>query len=174
MKEILWKIAAKLLSQPAIARRIIARAQRTPYMHLPGYMNRWWLFNPYQKADGEIIGRRGLRAWLPSIRVHEILRADTAEHMHDHPWDARTIILDGGYFELVEEYDARTGAGLELRLQGETRAIRYGEYHHITRVLGRSCFTLFFTWKYVGTWGFKVDGHKVQWREYLAEHPEHE
>lgn len=168
MKETLWKIAAKLLSQPAISRRIIARAQRTPYMHLPGYMNRWWLFNPYQKADGEIIPRRGLRAWLPSIRVHEILRADTAEHMHDHPWDARTIILRGAYHEEME------GKWPEVRMTGDTRAIRYGEYHHINHVFDDSCFTLFFTWEYVGTWGFKVDGHKVPWREYLAEHPERE
>lgn len=171
MKETLWKIAAKLLSQPAIARRIIARAQRTPYMHLPGYMNRWWLFNPYQKAGGEIIPRRGLRAWLPSIRVHEILRADTAKHMHDHPWEARTILLRGAYSETIEEHSQNVAY---YRHSGDTRAIRYGEYHHIHHVWDGSCFTLFFTWKYVGTWGFKVDGRKVPWREYLAEHPERE
>lgn len=171
MKEALWRALAAVLSQPVIAKHIIRRAQRTPYTHLPGYMNRWWLFNPYQKQDGEIIRRRGLRAWLPSVRVHEILRADTAEHMHDHPWDARTIILRGAYTETVagEEWNPAF-----FRSAGDTRAIRYGEYHHIHHVFGNSCFTLFFTWKYVGAWGFKVDGRKVPWREYLAEHPERE
>lgn len=159
--EIIWKIIAFVLSRKAVARWLIARSQRTPYTHLDGYMNRWWLFNAYQGADGAYLDSI---KWLPSIRVHQILRKDNAKHLHDHPWEARTIILQGGYTEETED-------GTYLRKRGDTRAIRFAEYHHIQAVHGPT-FTLFITWAYKGTWGFKVAGHKVPWRDYFAMYPE--
>lgn len=38
---------AWLLSRPTVADWLIRRAMRTPYIHIDGYMSRWWLFNPY-------------------------------------------------------------------------------------------------------------------------------
>lgn len=166
IREYLWRVLAALVSDPKISTWLITRSFRTPYFHLDGYMNRWWLFNRYHNADGSDTKQNWLMRRLPSIRIHQILRADNADHMHDHPWDARTIILSGGYCELCED-----GAG-HYRDVGDTRAIRFGEYHHILHVSDDPTFTLFFTWKYIGTWGFLVDGEKVAWRDYLAEHPD--
>lgn len=45
MAEIAWRILALIVSRRLIANHISKRAQRTPYFHLTGYMNRWWLFN---------------------------------------------------------------------------------------------------------------------------------
>jgi len=165
MKEKLWSLLAAFVSRPAVANWLIRKSQWTPYFHLHGYMKRWWLFNRYSEVDSmEKVERRF--KWLPSIRVHHILREDRAAHLHDHPWNARTIILKGSYVEEMED------GQVYVRRPGDTRPIRYGEYHHIRWVQPGGVYTLFFTWEYMGTWGFLVDGKKVPYKKYLEEHPE--
>ena len=97
---ILWKLLARVLSQRHIANSLISRSQRTPYgpiMSRKGdqlYMDRWWTLNPYGKnAEGRTAPAK--HSWLPSIRVHHICLPDDDLHEHDHPWDARTILLRG-------------------------------------------------------------------------------
>lgn len=68
---------------------IIARAQKTPYVHLPGYMMRYWIF-PYGKLPFGI-----------AVRVHQILRSDSDRHYHDHPFPYISIVLRGGYVEVT-------------------------------------------------------------------------
>lgn len=167
----LWKLFAWIVSRAPVANWIIRRAQRTPYSHIMSrdgklpYMNRWWLFNPYQKGPNEEVlpARWG---WLPSIRVHQIVLADDDEHLHDHPWDARTIILRGGYVE--EKRPAPHIQFFNCRMRGYTGPVRFNEFHRIDEVSPGGVYTLWFTWKYQGTWGFDVDGKKVPHREYLA------
>jgi hypothetical protein len=158
--DLLWRPVAWLVTRPGITRRILQRAARTPYNDIYGddgtlYMRRWWLFNPYPgETSGDGLPRFPL---LPSVRVHHIVRADRDRNQHDHPWDARTIILDGCY---VEE----RGKAVHARVRGSTAAIRHNEFHTITYVspvLG--AVTLFITWRYRHTWGFKVP-----YREYLG------
>ena len=167
MKEYLWRLLAKFVSQPLVADYLIKRAKRTPYFHLDGYMNRWWLFNRYSEI-GKMDRVKPRFSWLPSIRIHQILRKDNAEHLHDHPWDARTIILKGWYCETREN-----GINYAM-LSGDTRPIKFGEYHSINYVSqwDIGVYTMFITWKYVGTWGFLVDGKKIEHNQYLTEHPE--
>jgi hypothetical protein len=99
----------------SITDRIIARAKRTPYFHLKGYMNRWWLV-PYVSAGSGSSDGCGLVSWRRpitrllqhlgiAVRVHEILRSDLGRDPHDHPWPYLTIVLKGGYWE--ERYDSR-------------------------------------------------------------------
>lgn len=163
LTDYLWRAVALLCS--LLAGPIIARAKRTPYVHLAGYMKRWWLFNAYQASDEKYIRQGWLMSRLPSVRVHCILRPDTDDHLHDHPWEARTIILRGAYWEELEGGDG------EWRQPGDTKRVRYGEFHRIGWVEPRDedegVYTLFFTWGYIGTWGFKVNGVKVPWRDYL-------
>lgn len=153
-----WYLFAILCS--VFARPIIAWAKRTPYVHLSGYMKRWWLFNRYD------VPRGWLRKRLPSVRIHCILREDDDRHLHDHPWDARTIILRGAYWEVTQ--DGSDG----WRVPGDTRAIRYGEYHRISLTESddgdEGVYTMFITWKYIGTWGFLVNGEKVPHKVYLG------
>lgn len=171
MKELLWKITAKVVSVPFIADAIIAYAKRTPYTHIKKngslYMARYWLFNPYALEPEERWRQPWWRKVLPSIRVHHIAQPDTDRAAHDHPWTARTIILKGGYNEtrvvddvghVIQDFD---------RIEGETASLSFGEYHQINVVLPDT-YTLFITWKYQGTWGFLVNGKKVPWREYLS------
>lgn len=169
----IWKIVAFIVSRRPVADWLIRRAQRTPYFHLPGYMSRWWLFNPYgggsqgeaDQADDSARHRRRW-PWLPSVRIHHILREDLADHPHDHPWDARTIILKGCYLERRLSPQPR----LIRRDPGDTARIEHDEFHHIAAVPKGGVWTLFITWDYRGSWGFLVDGKKVPWREYEAKY----
>lgn len=163
MIEYLWRMLAVLLTEGDMPARLYERAKRTPYTHITSadggsvYMGRWWLFNPYPASGG-----RKRWDWLPSIRLHHICRADQDRHLHDHPWDARTIILRGFYVEERQDGTKR------VLCEGDTSPIKHGEYHRIERVSEGGVWTLFITWRYRGTWGFLVDGHKVPHREYLG------
>lgn len=169
LTELAWNVVAFIVSREPIAHYLIARASRTPYFNLAGYMNRDWLFNAYSSDTTLPESERGKAKpypWLPSIRIHHILREDRADHPHDHPWNARTILLRGWYVECRPGHPSRT------RKRGNTAAIRFGEYHHIAQVSDGGVFTLFITWRYCGSWGFLVDGKKVPHRQYVADHPE--
>lgn len=170
-----WKGVAWAVSRKPVADWLIARSQKTAYFHLPGYMDRFWLFNRYSEIDSATVVPKRF-SWLPSIRIHHILREDYARDMHDHPWDARTIILRGEYTEeRMLSYESREiPQGLleyvEVqkyhRKSGDTATLNFGEYHNITRVSEGGVWTMFFTYNYRGTWGFWVNGKKVPHREY--------
>ena len=171
----MFNLIARILARPVAVDWLIQRAKRTPYYHIAGddgtvYMERYWLFNPYPtKSDGA--GRR-YGNWMPSIRLHRIMREDRDRNLHDHPWDARTFILRGWY----REERPRRRCGMSnwtptyhvQRDPGDTAALLFGQYHRITEVSPDGVWTLFVTWRKRGTWGFLVDGQKVPWRKYLG------
>ena len=167
MIELFWRVLAWCLSREPVANWIIRRAMRTPYTQITSadgrevYMSRWWLFNPY---PAESSGRLRRFSWCPiSVRVHHINRPDQDRHLHDHPWNARTIILQGGYLE------RRQGGEYRVMSRGKTARLRFGEYHRIASLAPLGAMTLFVTGKYRGTWGFLVNGEKVPYKTYLAE-----
>lgn len=185
-----WRAIAWLATRPRIILWLMQRAQRTPYSRITSadgqhlYMGRWWLFNPYGRdQDGEQGPARF--AWLPSVRIHYICRADQDRDLHDHPWNARTIILRGWYEEEryappfdndhVRQIMPKTVPGTAGQLltrrhrpTGYTGRLLYGEYHRISEVSEGGVWTLFITGRKRGTWGFDVDGVKVPWRVYTG------
>ena len=171
MNEMLWRLVAKVISRPAIANYLIKRAMKTEYFHLEGYMNRYWLFNRYSEVGSSTVVPKRFK-WLPSIRIHHILRADDARDLHDHPWNARTIILKGWYNERRLDYwslysDVWVPTMKQFgRSRGDTATINFGEYHSIDEVSEGGVWTLFIAGDYLGTWGFLVDGKKVPHQEY--------
>jgi len=149
-----WQLIALILSKPFIADWLIEHAQRTPYNHIVDragtlYMQRWWLIKP---------------GFLPfSIRVHHIVRPDADRHLHDHPFNYRTIILRGGYVEedVFGEFD--------IRVSGDTVKATANTFHRISHVDHKDgAWTLFIMGRRRNQWGFMVDGHKVHWTEYLS------
>lgn len=167
-----WNLLAKLLAQPPITDWLIRRAKKTPYTPIlkdgEVYMERYWLFNPYQLDPAQ---RKTWMAKLPSIRLHWIRLPDRDRHKHSHPWHARTLILRGWYKE-TRLVQAWTGDRMievpYLRRAGTTAPLRFDEYHAIDEIGGGGVWTMFITWKYQGTWGFLVDGKKVPWKTYLG------
>ena len=170
LSNIFWKPLAWLISMPKITNWLIKRSQLTPYIHIDNYMNRWWLFNPYNNTD---YGSKAYKkfAWLPSIRIHHILREDYARDNHNHPWIARTIILKGDYDETrlknyYRDYINSGGAFVyeyekSNRVAGDTATLTPDDFHNITRVSDGGVWTLFITWKYQQNWGFLVDGKVI-------------
>lgn len=166
MREWFWRKVALLLREPHIV--VWLTRHRTPYADIKSadgskiYMKRWWIFNPYDTET-----RRRRWAWLPiSIRLHHILEPDDARDLHDHPWNARTFVLLGGYTEVREN-----GSPI-VRWSGDTALLRYGEYHRIIdvdRYLG--ALTLFVVYRERGPWGFLVNGRKVPWHQYPEKQP---
>lgn len=181
MNRLLWSVVAWFVSREWVVTRIMRVAHRRPYRHITSadgedvYMYRFWLFNPYpENSSGQ--NKRGIWEFLPSIRLHHIMRPDSDRHLHDHPWNARTIILRGWYDEIRESgtyygdfFPLHVDGGwMFYRSKGDTASLRFNEFHRIARVSDGGVVTLFFTWRYHGTWGFKVDGVKVPWRTYLG------
>lgn len=144
---------------------IIRRAQRTPYVHLAGYMERFWLFR---------IGRRGggqSGAYpLFGARVHHILRSDAGRDFHDHPWWYLTIILRGGYWEIRPEFFAGVVIGETRRWHGPGNVLlrRARSWHRLELPTGETAWTLFCTGPKMQPWGFLVGQQKIGWREYLG------
>lgn len=170
LRDLLWRAIARIATRPAVSDWLITRASRTPYTPITGpdgsiYMRRLWLFNPYPPMSDGGGEARGWRGWLPSVRIHHIMRPDSDRHMHDHPWNARTIVLRGWY---IEERPGRLTSHLWERTRGYTGRLLFGQYHRIEEVSPGGVWTLFITWRKRGTWGFLVDGAKVPWREYLS------
>ena len=188
MINLFWRLVAKLLARPAIADWLIARAKLTPYQHIMSadgtemYMGRWWLFNPYSQET-----HKPALWWYPwSFRIHHIMRPDEDRDLHDHPWNARTIILRGWYteerLELATSVDMLTPGrpllwlpGDEIRKlstvqrsPGDTARRNHGEYHRIDQVSPGGVITLFITSKWRGDWGFLVNRVKVPWRTYTG------
>lgn len=185
----IWKQVARFAARPAVADWLIRRAMKTPFSHLPSnddpsYMERYWLFNPYPISSSN--RKRWQFPW--SIRIHHIKRCDYDRDCHDHPWNARTIILKGEYLEtrLLRSNDPIvskvlddlplsgplgeiTGVEYFWRLPGDTATLAFEEYHQINEVSEGGVWTLFITGPWRGVWGFLVDGVKVPWRTYLGE-----
>lgn len=161
-----YALLAKILSHPTVFKYLLAYAKKTPYSHIMSpdgsetYMERYWVFNPYPGT-----GAKRRFEWFPlSIRIHRINVPDKDRHSHDHPWNARTFILQGWYRE-----NRNKPRNLNrYRGQGSTATLKFGEYHRITEVSDGGVYTLFVTGKYRGTWGFLVDGVKVTYKEYLS------
>lgn len=183
-----WRLLAKLLARPAVSAWLIVRAQRTPYQHIMSadgaemYMGRWWLFNPYSRET-----HKPALWWCPwSFRIHHIMRHDEDRDLHDHPWNARTVILRGSYTEerlepagiaditkpgpllWVEELDDLFKVSMKTRNPGDTARLNHGEYHRIDQISPGGVYTLFITSKWRGDWGFLVNGVKVPWRTYTG------
>lgn len=110
-------LIGRIVTIPAVRDRLyrIAMADPDSTIFSPDgkvvYMERGWLFNPVRN------GRRKY-PWIPlSLRVHHIRQPDLDRHLHDHPWAARTWIMQGGYDELRREemiYDCMHGPRYDL------------------------------------------------------------
>ena len=160
----MYRLIAKIVSSPKVFNYLLKRAKKTPYTHIYGaedkalYMERYWLFNPYPHS-----GARSRFSWFPlSIRIHKIVKPDDDRHLHDHPWNARTFILKGWYVEKRQDGYNRT------RSEGDTSRLNFEEYHRISHVHPEGVYTLFVTGRYRGTWGFLVNGVKVNYKKYLG------
>ncbi len=114
-------------------------------------MGRWWLLKPRWWTFG--IG----------IRLHHIMESDNDRHLHDHPWWWISFILDGSYREYSLEY--RQGVVFKA---GSIRFNPRCRWHRLELLSNSGVWSIFVTGPYTQTWGFLVNGQKINHREYLA------
>lgn len=146
-----------------LAQWLIARAMtRPPDLEIGGaadpYLRRWHLIprNP-----------------VCNVYLHQIRRADDGRALHDHPWINLSLILAGGYHEVVFARPPRRGRPLpttvvRARIAGDVVGRRSKVAHRLVPC-GESCWSLFVTGPRLRAWGFWCpQGRWVHWRDFTA------
>jgi hypothetical protein len=106
-----------------------------------------------------------------NIFLHKFLKSDP-DDLHDHPWPYATLILKGGYWEWLPQFDSQGRRITELavwRGRGHFRISPARSFHRIELDPAVECWTLFMPGRKVRDWGFLVQGQWVQWQQYLQE-----
>lgn len=95
--------------------------------------------------------------------VHAIYDHDHDHHCHDHPWDFASLVIKGGYEEMVETprfFDVNTNryavdTKIRVRKLGSVAKLpAEGMFHRITRLLDGTCYTLVLASGRKRNWGF--------------------
>ena len=94
-----------------------------------------------------------------NIFVHKFLKSDP-DVVHDHPWPYATLILRGGYWEWVPEFDSNGKMVSETRhwrAPGSFRTAQANTYHRVELEPGVTPWTLFMPGPQQRNWGFLVN-----------------
>jgi hypothetical protein len=103
-----------------------------------------------------------LRAFTFELALHHILRADSEERLHNHPWRwAVSLILFGGYIEERLESDTRVAA--RSFIAGQVNTIGANTFHRVSQLLTEEVWTLFAHGSRNKDWGFidQPDGERA-------------
>jgi len=143
----------KLLDKLGRKRIIMDRVDNEPYLE------RYYLF----LKD---------RNWFPfNVFLHKFLKGDP-DDLHDHPWPYATLILKGGYYEWVPQFNSsgqRDGEIAIWRGPGSFRICGANSYHRIELDPNITCWTLFMPGIKKREWGFLTRKGWVQHEQYLKE-----
>ena len=91
-----------------------------------------------------------------NIFLHKFLKGDP-DDVHDHPWPYATLILKGGYYEWIPEFNSNGEKISELRKwrgPGHFRICSPASYHRIELREGVTAWTLFMPGPHRREWGF--------------------
>ena len=147
--------------------QLIAQAKQTPYFHLKDettgeiYMERYWLVPPGEGVH-------------TTIRLHHTKRSDHDRALHDHPMPSTSIILAGGFWEIMPE-DQDQPCSLDLvrfqriwRKPGDVVTRKASDRHRLQLPEGETCWSMFIMGPKEQNWGFydPTQGYRY-WREYL-------
>jgi hypothetical protein len=106
-----------------------------------------------------------------NVFLHKFLKSDP-DDVHDHPWPYFTVILRGGYYEWIPQFDSagrKFGEIGHWRGPGHFRVSSATSYHRIELDPDVTCWTLFCPGPKQRDWGFLVRNQWVQWQPYLAQ-----
>ena len=110
------------------------------------------------------------RTWFPfNVFLHKFLKSDP-DDVHDHPWPYATIILKGGYYEWIPQFNnagEKIGEIAKWRAPGHFRFCSATSYHRIELDPGVECWTLFMPGPQKREWGFLVKNKWIPHGEYL-------
>lgn len=147
------KRLSEFLKRHGRQRIILDRQSQEPYLE------RYYLFLKERK-------------WFPfNIFLHKFLKSDP-DDVHDHPWPYATLILKGGYYEWIPEFNDQGKKFREYcvwRGPGSFRVCRANSYHRIELVKDVECWTLFMPGPHIREWGFLVDNKWTHNEEYIEQ-----
>lgn len=110
------------------------------------------------------------RKWFPfNVFVHKFLKSDP-DDVHDHPWPYATLILKGGYYEWVPQFNSKgekIGEIAMWRAPGHFRICSANSYHRIEIDPEVECWTLFMPGPQRREWGFLVKNTWIHNEQYL-------
>ena len=106
-----------------------------------------------------------------NVFLHKFLKSDP-DDVHDHPWNYFTIILKGGYYEWVAQFNEDGTKSCEVRHWRGPGSFRFGNtttFHRIELKEGVTPWTLFFVGPKQREWGFLVKNQWIHYDQYLTE-----
>ena len=106
-----------------------------------------------------------------NVFLHKFLKGDP-DDVHDHPWPYATLILKGGYYEWLPQFDSKGNKIAEMcvwRGPGSFRICKANSYHRIELDPSVTAWTLFMPGPKKRDWGFLVNNKWIQHEQYLKE-----
>jgi hypothetical protein len=106
-----------------------------------------------------------------NVFLHKFLKSDP-DDVHDHPWSYATLILKGGYWEWIPQFNSageKIGEVAAWRGPGHFRISPANSYHRIELDPAVTAWTLFMPGVKQRDWGFLVRNQWIQWEEYLKQ-----
>ena len=106
-----------------------------------------------------------------NVFLHKFLKGDP-DDVHDHPWPYATLILKGGYYEWLPQFDSKGNKIAEMcvwRGPGSFRVCKANSYHRIELDPSVTAWTLFMPGPKKRDWGFLVNNKWIQHEQYLKE-----
>ena len=104
-----------------------------------------------------------------NVFLHKFLKGDPDDVL-DHPWPYCTVILAGGYYEWIPQFDAQGRVSCEVRHwrgPGHFRYCSANSYHRIELKPGVTAWTLFMPGPQQQEWGFRYNNTWLQHEEYF-------
>lgn len=104
-----------------------------------------------------------------NVFLHKFLKGDP-DDVHDHPWPYATLILRGGYYEWIPQFNTDGTKSCEVRKwrgPGHFRICNPNSYHRIELKPGVTAWTLFMPGPQKREWGFLVNNKWVQHENYM-------
>jgi hypothetical protein len=106
-----------------------------------------------------------------NVFLHKFLKSDP-DDVHDHPWPYATLILKGGYYEWLPQFNSKNEKIGEIcvwRGPGSFRICGANSYHRIELDPSVDCWTLFMPGPQKREWGFLVNNQWVHNEQYLTD-----
>jgi hypothetical protein len=106
-----------------------------------------------------------------NVFLHKFLKGDP-DDVHDHPWPYATLIIKGGYYEWIPQFNADGTKNFEIRKwrgPGHFRVCSPISYHRIELKEGVPAWTLFMPGPQRREWGFLVNNKWIHNDKYLTQ-----
>ena len=148
--------------------RLITRDDGKPYLH------RWYLCGEpgglkyFEEGQREMRWWQRAFAWLPCIYVHRFVASDDDVELHNHPWEATSLIVVGGYRE-ERGYPFKRSTFFQVFRPWSINRIYADTFHKVT-LLEEDCWSIIKCGAKIGTWGFlNVETDEFHhWRAHVA------